>query len=101
MKFRPEINIFYSQNSTWKMLLIWVSGQIENGLVQNGISQPLLLTAEEKQQDDDEDQDCDNSEESAEEIQKPVTSIVSAYKLLTPSVKVWISIDIIKYNILC
>nr|XP_016491010.1 PREDICTED: SPX domain-containing membrane protein At4g22990-like [Nicotiana tabacum]XP_016491011.1 PREDICTED: SPX domain-containing membrane protein At4g22990-like [Nicotiana tabacum]XP_016491012.1 PREDICTED: SPX domain-containing membrane protein At4g22990-like [Nicotiana tabacum]XP_016491013.1 PREDICTED: SPX domain-containing membrane protein At4g22990-like [Nicotiana tabacum] len=64
------------------------SGQIENGLVQNGISQPLLLTAEEKQQDDDEDQDCDNSEESAEEIQKPVTSIVSAYKLLTPSVKV-------------
>ncbi|XP_019260059.1 PREDICTED: SPX domain-containing membrane protein At4g22990-like isoform X2 [Nicotiana attenuata] len=64
------------------------SAQIENGLLQNGISQPLLLSAEEKQQDEDEDEDCDNSEESAEEIQKPVTSIVSAYKLLTPSVKV-------------
>ncbi|KAJ8573260.1 hypothetical protein K7X08_009771 [Anisodus acutangulus] len=66
------------------------SGQIENGLVQKGITQPLLLSAEDKKQDEDEDedQDCDNSEESAEEIQKPVTSIVSAYKLLTPSVKV-------------
>ncbi|XP_059312785.1 SPX domain-containing membrane protein At4g22990-like [Lycium ferocissimum] len=64
------------------------SGQIENGLVQNGITQPLLLSVEEKKQYQDEDQDCDNSEESAEEIQKPVTSIISAYKLLTPSVKV-------------
>lgn len=65
-----------------------VSGKIENGLVQKGITQPLLLSAEEMKQDEDEDQDCDNSEESAEEIQKPVTSITSAYKLLTPSVKV-------------
>ncbi|XP_004229859.1 SPX domain-containing membrane protein At4g22990-like isoform X1 [Solanum lycopersicum] len=65
-----------------------VSGKIENGLVQKGITEPLLLSAEEMKQDEDEDQDCDNSEESAEEIQKPVTSIVSAYKLLTPSVKV-------------
>lgn len=62
------------------------SGLIENGLVQKGITQPLLLSAQEKKQDEDED--CDNSQESAEEIQKPVTSIVSAYKLLTPSVKV-------------
>ncbi|XP_006339490.1 SPX domain-containing membrane protein At4g22990-like isoform X1 [Solanum tuberosum] len=65
-----------------------VSGKIENGLMQKGITQPLLLSEEETKQDEDEDQDCDNSEESAEEIQKPVTSIVSAYKLLTPSVKV-------------
>ncbi|KAK4379341.1 hypothetical protein RND71_001203 [Anisodus tanguticus] len=66
------------------------SGQIENGLVQKGITQPLLLSAEDKKQDEDEDEDQDfyNNEESAEEIQKPVTSIVSAYKLLTPSVKV-------------
>ncbi|XP_015081526.1 SPX domain-containing membrane protein At4g22990-like isoform X2 [Solanum pennellii] len=64
------------------------TGKIENGLVQKGITEPLLLSAEEMKQDEDEDQDCDNSEESAEEIQKPVTSIVSAYKLLTPSVKV-------------
>lgn len=67
--------------------------------MQNSISQPLLSSAEEKQQDEDEDQDCDNSEESAEEIQKPVTSIVSAYKLLTPSVKVWVSFDFIKFDL--
>ncbi|KAK4738701.1 hypothetical protein R3W88_002398 [Solanum pinnatisectum] len=65
-----------------------VSGKIETGFVQKGITQPLLLSEEETKQAEDEDQDCDNSEESAEEIQKPVTSIVSAYKLLTPSVKV-------------
>ncbi|XP_055817373.1 SPX domain-containing membrane protein At4g22990-like isoform X2 [Solanum dulcamara] len=68
--------------------LLQTNWKIENGLVQKGITQPLLLSAEETKQDEDEDQDCDNSEESAEEIQKPVTSIVSAYKLLTPSVKV-------------
>ncbi|KAM3322864.1 SPX domain-containing membrane protein isoform X1 [Capsicum chacoense] len=64
------------------------SGLIENGSVQKGITQPLLVSEEEMKQDEDEDEDCDNSEESSEEIQKPVTSIVSAYKLLTPSVKV-------------
>lgn len=69
--------------------------------MQKGITQPLLLSAEEMKQDEDEDQDCDNSEESAEEIQKPVTSITSAYKLLTPSVKVWMSVHCIKYDSLC
>uniref|UniRef100_M1BYY4 SPX domain-containing membrane protein n=1 Tax=Solanum tuberosum TaxID=4113 RepID=M1BYY4_SOLTU len=64
------------------------SWKIENGLVQKGITQPLLLSAEETKPDEDDDQDCDNSEKSAEEIHKHVTSIVSVYKFLTPSVKV-------------
>ncbi|GFP98518.1 spx domain-containing membrane protein at4g22990 [Phtheirospermum japonicum] len=55
----------------------------------NRVSQPLLSSSDEKQQDDDdEDQELDISEEGSEDSHKPVTSIVSAYKLLTPSVKV-------------
>lgn len=70
------------------------TGLIENGVVQNeNVTQPLLLSAGEKKRGDDdeeedEDEECDKSEESAEEIQKPVTSVMAAYKLLTPSVKV-------------
>nr|GMD33185.1 SPX domain-containing membrane protein At4g22990-like isoform X1 [Ipomoea batatas] len=72
------------------------NGLIENGVVQNeNVTQPLLLSAGEKKRGDgddddeeDEDEECDKSEESAEEIQKPVTSVMAAYKLLTPSVKV-------------
>ncbi|XP_011091355.1 SPX domain-containing membrane protein At4g22990-like isoform X1 [Sesamum indicum] len=58
------------------------------GGLQNGVSQPLLSSSVEKQQDEDEDEDEDISEEASEESCKPVTSIMSAYKLLTPSVKV-------------
>lgn len=61
-------------------------GRIEHDAVETGIVQPLLLSSEEKQQDDDGEEDCD---EASKEIQKPVTSIVAAYRLLTPSVKVW------------
>lgn len=61
------------------------SGRIEHDAVETGIVQPLLLSSEEKQQDDDGEEDCD---EASKEIQKPVTSIVAAYRLLTPSVKV-------------
>ena len=50
--------------------------------------QPLLMSSEANQQDEDEVQDCDDAEEDSEEIQKPVDSIMSAYRLLTPSVKV-------------
>ncbi|XP_051124593.1 SPX domain-containing membrane protein At4g22990-like [Andrographis paniculata] len=64
-------------------------------ILDNGsISQPLLSSSmAAKQQDiddedEDEDQDIDISEEASEESHKPVTSITSAYKLLTPSVKV-------------
>lgn len=46
------------------------------------------MKIEAKQQDEDEDQERDDAEEDSQEIHKPVTSIVVAYRLLTPSVKV-------------
>ncbi|KAK6162429.1 hypothetical protein DH2020_002270 [Rehmannia glutinosa] len=65
-------------------IFIWTG----NWCFKTGVSQPLLLSSVEKQQDEDDDQEFDISEEGSEENHKPVTSIVSAYKLLTPSVKV-------------
>lgn len=56
--------------------------------MENGFTQPLLVKSEAKQQDEGEDQECDNIEEDTAEFQKPVTSIVGAYRLLSPSVKV-------------
>lgn len=57
--------------------------------MENAVSQPLLTSSVEKQRDnDDDEQESDNNEEASDESHKPVTSIVSAYKLLTPSVKV-------------
>ncbi|KAI8545226.1 hypothetical protein RHMOL_Rhmol07G0024500 [Rhododendron molle] len=66
------------------------AGQLEAGGVEDGASQPLLVSLGEKQcgEDREEEEDCDVSEEAPEETHKPVTSIVSAYRLLTPSVKV-------------
>ncbi|XP_010523060.1 PREDICTED: SPX domain-containing membrane protein At4g22990-like [Tarenaya hassleriana] len=46
---------------------------------------PLLLQAEAKQEMSNEDEDC---EEDSEEDHEPVTSLVSAYRILSPSVKV-------------
>ncbi|KAJ7952385.1 SPX domain-containing membrane protein [Quillaja saponaria] len=66
-------------------------GAVENDTLERGLKQPLLLTSEdisEEKQDEDTDQDCDESEESADESRRPATSIRSAYRLLTPSVKV-------------
>ncbi|KAK1261474.1 hypothetical protein QJS04_geneDACA001001 [Acorus gramineus] len=60
---------------------------IEDEELENGLSQPLLLNSEDKQLDEDEDQECDESEEASEESRKPATSVASAYRLLTPSVK--------------
>ncbi|XP_011035518.1 PREDICTED: SPX domain-containing membrane protein At4g22990-like [Populus euphratica] len=51
-------------------------------------TQPLLLNSEAKLQDNNVDQEFDDGEEDSDENHKPVTSIVSAYRLLTPSVKV-------------
>lgn len=59
--------------------------------VENGLAQPLLGDSESKQNeedDDDDDEEGDASEESAQDSRKPATSIGSAYRLLTPSVKV-------------
>ncbi|CDP08903.1 unnamed protein product [Coffea canephora] len=58
----------------------------ENIFIENSVAQPLILSLEETQED--EDREFDVSEEAAEESRKPVTSLMSAYKLLTPSVKV-------------
>lgn len=56
--------------------------------VGNGHTQPLLMNSEAKEVDEDGEEENDEAEEGSEETQKPVTSIVLAYKLLTPSVKV-------------
>ncbi|CAL9100562.1 unnamed protein product [Musa acuminata var. zebrina] len=59
---------------------------------ENGLAQPLLISQNEKQ-DEDEDQDCDDREEASDESShSPATSIASAYRLLTPSVKVQLMI---------
>ncbi|KAL5748646.1 hypothetical protein ACOSP7_025696 [Xanthoceras sorbifolium] len=61
---------------------------VENDSLEKGLKQPLLITSEDKQQDEDGDQECDGSEEAPEESHRPANSIRSAYRLLTPSVKV-------------
>ena len=67
----------------------FIAGKCMNVALEYGCTQqPLLMSSEANQQDEDEVQDCDDAEEDSEEIQKPVDSIMSAYRLLTPSVKV-------------
>lgn len=58
----------------------------QNDKLEKGLVQPLL-TSTEHEQDDDGDQ-CDESEEAPEESRRPANSLGSAYRLLTPSVKV-------------
>ncbi|KAK9274379.1 hypothetical protein L1049_019193 [Liquidambar formosana] len=64
------------------------AGLLVNVAVEDGFTQPLLLNSQAKQQDEGGDQECDDDEEASEEVHKPATSIVLAYRLLTPSVKV-------------
>ncbi|KAI4315357.1 hypothetical protein L6164_028176 [Bauhinia variegata] len=59
----------------------------ENDALEKGLQQPLLVSSEEKI-DEDGDQDCDDGEEAPVEHHRPANSIRSAYRLLTPSVKV-------------
>ncbi|CAN1332398.1 SPX domain-containing membrane protein At4g22990 [Linum perenne] len=56
--------------------------------MENGSTQPLLLESEAKYEDEDDDQELDGGEGDSEASHEPVTSIVSAYQLLTPAVKV-------------
>ncbi|XP_020112892.1 SPX domain-containing membrane protein Os06g0129400-like isoform X2 [Ananas comosus] len=63
------------------------SGHVVTDELENGLAQPLLLSSEDKQNEDD-DHDIDESEEASEDSRKPATSLRSAYRLLTPSVKV-------------
>lgn len=53
----------------------------------------MLWNSDEKIEEKDEDRDYDDSEESVEDSHRPVTSIASAYGLLTPSVKVMIFLN--------
>ncbi|KAL6986154.1 hypothetical protein U1Q18_019522 [Sarracenia purpurea var. burkii] len=66
----------------------WNADEGHNDALENGLAKPLLLGSEDNQQDEDVDQECDISEEAPEESRLPATSIASAYRLLTPSVKV-------------
>ncbi|RDX84757.1 SPX domain-containing membrane protein, partial [Mucuna pruriens] len=59
----------------------------ENSALEKGIKQPLLISSEYKK-DENADQDYDDSEEAPEESRQPAKSMGSAYRLLTPSVKV-------------
>ncbi|KAG0484311.1 hypothetical protein HPP92_008390 [Vanilla planifolia] len=54
--------------------------------LESGIAQPLLLSSEDNE--NEEGEECDDSEEGSEDSRKSATSFGSAYKLLTPSVKV-------------
>ncbi|KAF2297652.1 hypothetical protein GH714_001947 [Hevea brasiliensis] len=64
------------------------AGPGENDVLEKGLKQPLLLSSEGKHEDENGDGECDDSEEAPEESRRPTTSIASAYRLLTPSVKV-------------
>ncbi|XP_027189337.1 SPX domain-containing membrane protein At4g22990-like isoform X2 [Cicer arietinum] len=59
----------------------------DNNALEKGLKQPLMISSEDKG-DEDGDQDYDDSEEVPEKSRLPATSIGSAYRLLTPSVKV-------------
>jgi hypothetical protein len=73
-------------------MFIMMAGQtVDIEQVENGLAQPLLGDSESKpneEEEDDDDDEGDASEESAQDSRKPATSIGSAYRLLTPSVKV-------------
>ncbi|XP_078439808.1 major Facilitator Superfamily with SPX (SYG1/Pho81/XPR1) domain-containing protein isoform X2 [Wolffia australiana] len=64
------------------------SGDVEGGQVEENLVQPLLLTLEQKHDDADEDADFENHQEKYVLSHGPANSIRSAYRLLTPSVKV-------------
>ncbi|KAL8162503.1 LOW QUALITY PROTEIN: hypothetical protein V2J09_013992 [Rumex salicifolius] len=73
---RPQTNVVPQESN---------SGLMENNNVEDGLKRPLILGSELKPQDDDND---DDNESPSEEVHKPANSILAAYKLLTPSVKV-------------
>jgi hypothetical protein len=54
--------------------------------LEDGLEQPLILGREQRQDENTEDDDDDNND--SESPHEPARSIASAYRLLTPSVKV-------------
>lgn len=75
--------------SNWLSLLVLnaIAGHVDGGQLEGGLVQPLLLNSEEKKTEDA-DEENDDSEEASEDSRLPANSIASAYRLLTPSVKV-------------
>ncbi|CAD6262631.1 unnamed protein product [Miscanthus lutarioriparius] len=61
------------------------SGRQGNSNLEEGLAQPLLLGIEQRQGENSEDND--DTEVASESSHEPATSIASAYRLLTPSVK--------------
>ncbi|XP_011029159.1 PREDICTED: SPX domain-containing membrane protein At4g22990 [Populus euphratica] len=61
---------------------------VENDVLEKGLKQPLLLSSDDKRVTEEGDGEFDGSDEAPEEARGPATSIGSAYRLLTPSVKV-------------
>ncbi|CAL9064271.1 SPX domain-containing membrane protein OsI_21475-like [Musa acuminata AAA Group] len=63
------------------------AGHDENESLESGLMQHLLPSSEQKQNEDGDDE-CNDSEDASEDSHRPATSVASAYRLLTPSVKV-------------
>ena len=61
-------------------------GHHVNANLEEGLAQPLLIGTERRQ--DENSEDNDNNEVASKNSHEPATSIASAYRLLTPSVKV-------------
>ena len=69
---------------------LWMTEAVENDSLESRLKQPLLISSEDNyQQDEDGEQECDESEEACEDSHRAATSIRSAYRQLTPSVKVF------------
>lgn len=82
-----EPSHFAEENRTPNQSNVVDNGTVDNSALEKGLKQPLLITSDDKI-DEDIDQDYDDSEEAPEESRLPANSIGSAYRLLTPSVKV-------------
>ncbi|KEH26384.1 putative SPX domain, major facilitator superfamily [Medicago truncatula] len=82
-----EPSHFAEENRTPNQSNVVDNGAVDNSALEKGLKQPLLITSDDKI-DEDIDQDYDDSEEAPEESRLPANSIGSAYRLLTPSVKV-------------
>lgn len=82
-----EPSHFAEENHTPNQSNVVDNGAVDNSALEKGLKQPLLITSDDKV-DEDIDQDFDDSEEAPEESRLPANSIGSAYRLLTPSVKV-------------
>ncbi|WOL17405.1 hypothetical protein Cni_G26197 [Canna indica] len=65
------------------------AGLLDNETLEGGLVQPLLISSEQIQKKIG-DEECNDSDEASEDACKPATSVPSAYRLLTPSIKLLI-----------